>query len=469
MQVYISTWGDPSGWSKVKYIKKNGSDVDSFTVLSAYDDYDKILLLVQDSILVHKPSRNVDIKDCVDKTSDTVLDPFNSLSDPSEAYKNWLGTVKEYTLCSVQKAGVDNDKVTVIVLPGIGKFKGQSVEYHFGVLNVKQKKVPAQPSSNQGAPNMQKKVYLPLSYLESLLAYNLYNELKEMKVEKIVLDITHGINYFASLAQTVATRIASLLNVKLEVIDFIPTEMNAEYMYEKVFSQDRAKFDIENIKELKEGQKKALVLSLQFGSILPIFYICRKRENGMPDYSQTFIGSTRITKEGQNTFSVVTDPIQDLDNSDEVWADLIFNHVCEKLKDIKDQGGYYSLQDLRKMLQETDEGLSNFLSETAVSIINDQLNDIEFRAMNSLSVGEEKMYYSIYPGGRESAEEMLKSKDVTRRNFIAHAGFLKEIIKVKRAGEKEALVKYHFEDEKYNDVLKEIYGFKKEFPISPST
>ena len=84
------------------------------------------------------------------------------------------------------------------------------------------------------------------------------------------------------------------------------------------------------------------------------------------------------------------------------------------------------------------------------------------------------MYYEVRPAGenqnprRQTAEDMLERIYITRRNFIAHAGFLKEIIKVKRAGEREVLVKYYFEDEKYYKVLNEIYGVDvKKFLASP--
>jgi len=282
MQVCISTWGDPSGWkTNATYIKK-GKLISSFTTLTAYDDCKEILLLVQDSILVHRNVTNSEIIDCINDTYDIVLNPFNRLSNPLDAYKNWLKTVKKYVLCAVEKARVDKNRVRVIVVPGIGKFEGninnQTITYYFGVLDNKQKCFAAQQSSNKNAPKVgqQNITYLPLSYLESLLAYNIYNVLKQMSVDEIVLDITHGLNYFASLAQTVTTRIASLLNVKLEVINFIPTVMYEEYMYKEIFLQDKgAKFDIYSIKKLSEGAKKALILSLQFGSILPIFYICK--------------------------------------------------------------------------------------------------------------------------------------------------------------------------------------------------
>jgi len=439
MRVFISTWGDPSGWSRVNYLKDSGKSVESFTSLSAYENYDRILLLVQDSILVPQgwdknknTYRNADIAICINNMQQTVLNP------PS--YKDWLDSVDKYVLCAIQKANIDPAKVSIIKVPSVGQFRGTfagnvQVTYNFGLLKVRQNQVTS----------------LPLSYLESLLAYNIYTELKKLgNVREVVLDITHGINYFASLALMVVMNLASLLKFKLEVINFIPTEIGKTYTYKKVFSLSDSKFDLSRIENIKDEAKKGLILSLKMGALLPILYICKNAKRQTADYNSLFIENTRI--EPGSTFSVVvTKGIDELRESDEVWSDIVFEHVCEKVKNIKDQDGYYSLEDIHSM----KNGLSNLFSDTTVSIMDDQLNDIE-SAAKSLNVGEEKMLYCISLGKRETADEMLKSIDVTKRNFIAHAGFLKEIVKVKRAN--EVLVKYHFEDEKYYEVLRKIYS-----------
>jgi len=455
MRIYVSPWGDPSGWSRVNYIEEERKSVESFTALSTYDNYDKILLLVQDSILVPQGYiksekkcdeeakgdryRNAEIEECIESAKQTVFNP--------SSYQEWLNSVDNYVRCSLQKANVDTNKVKVIKVPGIGKFSGTfkggvSVTYNFGVLKTGQNKVTS----------------LPLSYLESLLAYNIYSEIKRLgDVKEVVLDITHGINYFGSLALMVMMDLASILNIKLEVINFIPTEMGKTYTYKKVLSLSNSTFDVNRIEKVKDEPKKALILSLKMGTVLPILYICKSGAGEMIEHEEKkFIENVSIEKgDKPNAFSVVlTKSIDELRESDRAWANLIFDHVCEKVREIEAQDGYYPL----KGIQKTVESLSNFLSETAENIINSEVNDIYSIAQKSLSKGEEKMYYCIYPGGRESAEEMLKSEDVTKRNFIAHAGFLKEIIKVKRASEKEVFARYCFEDEKYYEVLKKIYG-----------
>jgi len=82
MRIYVSPWGDPSRWSKVNYFKDDGKSVESFTSISTYENYDKILLLVQDSILVpqgyfrnEKKYRNSEIEECIESSKQTVLNP----------------------------------------------------------------------------------------------------------------------------------------------------------------------------------------------------------------------------------------------------------------------------------------------------------------------------------------------------------------------------------------------------------
>jgi len=438
MRIYVSPWGDPSRWSKVNYLKDDGKSVESFTSISTYENYDKILLLVQDSILVpqgyvtkEKKYRNSEIEECIESSKQTVLNP--------SSYEDWLKSIDNYVLCSIQKANVDPNKVKVIKVPGIGKFKGTfkgdvQVIYNFGVLKLGERETS-----------------LPLSYLESLLAYNIYEELKG--VDEVILDITHGINYFSSLALMVMINLSSILNFKLEVINFIPTEMETTYTYKKILSLSNSRFDVNRLEKIKDESRKALILSLKMGAILPILYICKNTE-GHVDYNKMFKENVSVEKgTSPNTFSVVVKPINELRESDRVWAYIISSHVCEKANEIKEQEGY-SLKDIQKLA----EKLSNFLSDTTEAVINSEINDIYSTAQRSLKIGEEEMYYRIYSGVRESPEEMLKRVDVTKRNFIAHAGFLKEIMKVKVKSTEEVLVRYYFEDEKYYEVLQKIYG-----------
>jgi len=456
MKVYVAPWGDPSNWTEVEYIK-DGKSTKAFTTLPTYEDYESIFIIVQDSILLpsgldenKKTYRNTKIEECIEKIKEVVLNP--------KSYRDWLNNIDEYILCCVQKANIDPSKIRVIKVPSIGKFTGKfrdnndkiiRITYNFGVLEVKQ--------------NENKYVYLPLSYLESLLAYNIYQEIKNLenekskKVEEIILDLTHGINYFTSLVLIVVMNLASLLNIKLRVINFIPTEMQKTFTYRKILSLNNSKFDINRmeIRNIKDIKKRTLIYSLKMGTILPILYIYKDSKREIVNYNEKFIDNTEIRKEG-DIFLVVTKPIPELSKSDEVWTYLIFDYIYEYAEKIQSYDDYYSIRDISNFV----DRLSNLFSETTINIIKNELNTIFSLASNNLKDGEERMYYAIYQNfEKKSPEEMFRDINITKRNFIAHAGFLKEIVKIKRINEKEILIKYYMEDEKYNEILNKIFDY----------
>jgi len=119
----------------------------------------------------------------------------------------------------------------------------------------------------------------------------------------------------------------------------------------------------------------------------------------MPPYDQKFIDNTKIERIGNNFFCVVTNPICELKQSDEVWADIIYDHVCKKANNIKDHNGYYSLNDIKSML----EALSAFFSETTINIIEREIN-----TLSSLNIppGKEMTYNEAKEIDKEAKKKM---------------------------------------------------------------
>ena len=483
--VYISTWGNPSSWDEAIYVKEKedkteSSDikVKSFTSLATYDKYDKLILIVQDSILAPQgwngtEYRNKDVDACIKQLNNNgqLIEKILNL----QKYEDYLKVVNEYVSCLIRrtiKNEEDSKKVKVIIVPGIGKFSGC-------LMGTK-------VTCDCGLEGNKKK-YISLLYIESLLAYDIYNEINDLnKGDTVILDITHGINYLPSLTLEVVKELASLLNLEMKVIEYIPTDRTQRpyniYTYKEFTPLSNTKFDITKIRvgSITNNHVKALILSLQMGAILPILYICKKFKGGGTKYDEIFKNETQILNNSQNNnlninFSIIANPNSILNNSDIVWGDIIFDYVCKKVMNIKeDQDSFYSLDDIRSIVN----SLSNFFSETTIITILSELWKIE---KLELKEGEEKMYFDAYQekrtkgsakrkekprcipdSDRINAERSKENEEIenhpNRRNFIAHAGFLKEIVKVKKQNGK-LFVKYSLEEgEKCYQVLKDIYG-----------
>jgi len=468
--VYISTWGDPSLWQEVVYInedKKSNMKVyskKSFTSIATYpSNYDKLLLIVQDSILIPqgwdnncRRYRNDAVDICMRSNNNNNIFISNILK--SLHYGNWVNSVKRYVSCVIGKIDTNNNKidmnrVRVIVIPSIGKFSGylnkDQVIYNFGLLKEKGNTIS-----------------LPLSYIESLLAYNIYEEIKKLDLNEdtkltIKLDITHGINYLASLALEITRELASLLNLEMKVINYIPTEYQKTYTYKESLSFGNTKFDISKIKinnNIIEDCEKALILSLQMGAILPILYICKNCKRKKRDYNKIFNEKTKIYKEGSNNSLsiVVNGPINELSNSNIVWSDIIYDYVCEKVKNIKDQNGYYSLEDVEGL----KNSFSNFFSETTITIIENEINKMRNYKQNYCKGGnnENKRAQDSENSTKGRKENGKDTSPPNRRHFIAHAGFFCGIVEVKEQNGK-LLVGYRFREPNCYNVLREVYGF----------
>ena len=452
--IYISTWGEPSNWDEASYVKDSKSggsgnnEIRSFTSLSTYGDLDKkIILIAQDSILVPQgwdgnKYKNKAVDGCMRKLN--INDQFKKILS-SQSYEEYLNVVEKYVLCVAQEA-VKEKEIEVIVTPAIGKFSGKlmgtKVICECGLLN------------NKGAGE-----YIPLSYIESLLAYSIYKKIKDLKEgDRVILDITYGINYLASLTLEVVKELTSLLNLEMRIIDYIPTDRSKNiYTYKEFTPLSNKKFDVTKIRvdNIVKKHVKALILSLQMGAILPILYICKKCDWKEIRYDEFFRRQAKIKENSnsQNTssvinFSVEVNPIKDLEDSHIIWGDIIYDYVCKKVMNIKeDQDSFYSLDDIRSIVN----SLSNFFSETTITIIENELEEIE--SSKYIKDGEEKMYDEA----RLKRKFNLSNKNEIRRHFIAHAGFLYRIVRIKKEKEK-FFVKYYFDEKDYQQIFTNVYG-----------
>ncbi|AWR96161.1 CRISPR-associated DxTHG motif protein [Acidianus sulfidivorans JP7] len=465
--IYITTWGDPSGWGEATYKKENGSEVKSFSTISTYDNASKIVIITLDSVLTPQKQQNQNPK------KDNVA---NSCARKiASDYPTWVNNVKDYVKCIAEK-GKEGIPISVIVIPAIGKIS----DFYYGKITLNIGSLPS---------------YLYTQIVEALLVHSLYNELKDSN-EEIVLDTTYGINYLPTITFHVLYNLTSLLGLKLKVINYIPTIFQKEYSFAEILRKGEGYFDLNQIKEKKsepnEGKadigKRIFIRSLKYNAPLLTLKICQNTVGDSKDYYNEFVNSVKISDKNEIIIQKKLDP-----NS--AWIDVIYDYVCNKIKDYKNT---------KEGIEKIGNEIFSKFSSIAPSIISWELNSIYSIAIkeNKLNIGEEKKYSEIAEKYKEeensNMEEMRRhlkyfincpelfkeyikvervddktlhnivikykeeensNMEEMRRHFIAHAGLLKDYIKIKRIGDKTLSLDY---DESAIKGLKNILDLKNE-------
>jgi len=460
MVVYVSTWGDPSGWSEVTY-KLPSKEIKSFSTIATYENPSKIILIVQDSVLTPQLRQRSDdaeknkileiVENCLKKerpsdyeslmnkvreyikTEDPkrkkVINIINSClkkEKPSD-YESWVNQVKEYIKCVVKNAlGEETlNKLSIIVVPAVGRIGN----FNYGKIELNQGELPS---------------YLYANIVETLLVQKLYEELKGVNDDEVVLDTTHGVNYLPIIAFRVLYNLTSLLDLKFKVINFVPTVFGQEYTYMEIFKREEKKntFDLSQIKvgSSKDPVRRVIVKSLKLNAPLMVIERCKEKERKefSEDYYQHFINNVKI----ENNEIKIKEKLQ----PDQAWVDVLSDYVCGKVKDNTKEG-----------IEEFGEVLEKF-SVNAGPIISREVNII-YNLAKGLKEGERKPYYEIYRMGGEEEEGRSKqlSKEELERNFIAHAGLLKEYVIVEK---KNGKIYVYYDESKIGELLEKVFGEK---------
>jgi len=460
MTIYIATIGDPTNWFASDYIikKENGEEKkieEAYTKIFTYENPSKIILVVNDSVIYARGTRQNPALDC-----------YNSIvsSRHYTRYSEILSTLEGYIKCVIEKFKTNaekrnkiiediSQKLKIIVIPAMGTFRNKSgMATRFGkIVTSKGDEVP----SARYYPNL----------VETLLAYSLYEELKGTK-EEVVLDITHGINYLPTLAFNTIYRLISLLGLRLTVINFVPIDSRFKDNDEiRIYSRVDVvstvnkgfKFDIDQIDEDKIADKldKSIIKALKYNAPLALVYLCRLRKQGINDYYSQFVKAVSITSisEKESEVKIDKEKIKWIEKVDDIWAEIVADFVCEKVNNIArkhscDEGYYDS-----KILDELAKEVFSRFSSISENIIQNEFNNIYTITSEGMKEVGEKMYYELLKS--EAITGAQSSLDKIIRNYIAHAGLLKEIVKIKRTNEGKICIKYV---DLFKDILSVIYG-----------
>jgi len=468
MTIYIATIGDPTNWFASDYVIKRENEEkkieEAYTTIFTYENISKIILIVNDSVIYARGIRQNPALDCYNR----IVSPKNYTQ-----YSDILSIVEDYMKCVMDKFKGDlekrgykiediSQKLKIMVVPAIGTFRKGNMITKFGKIVVKENEVP--PAR-----------YYP-NLLETLLAYSLYEELKGTKEEEVVLDITHGINYLPTLAFNTIYKLVSLLGLKLTVMNFVPVDSRYQnnneiriYLRVDVVSTVNKgfTFDIDQIDEDKITDKlnKSIIKALKYNAPLALVYLCKLREQEKKKieekgekekkkdgYHSQFEDATSISQisDKENEIIIDKEKIKWIEKVDDVWGDIIANFVCDKVNELASKyscgEGYYNIEILNELAKEV---FSRF-SSISENIIQNESSNIYNIASEGMKDAGEKMYYELF-----KLEGTQSDPDRIIRNYIAHAGLLKEILKVKKTKEGKICIKYA---DLFNYILSAIYG-----------
>ncbi|MEM0174057.1 MAG: TM1812 family CRISPR-associated protein [Sulfolobaceae archaeon] len=394
--IYIATWGDPLGWSMAEYRTDKGK-IKCWSTLPISEG--RSIIIVFYSAIFAKPREgNVlysfcdEAKKALSKASERV----NKGDDIRDIVRDYIYDL----LKCLDKCDKSVSDVEVIPIPNLGRVSGVSFE----------------KMTTEG--------------LRGLLYAELYKRLKGEN--EIVLDISHGINYLTAITLNVVQRLSALLGAKLRVINAIPVTQT-EFEIETVAKFDKDSFNLQDLEDTD------VIKSIKLNAPLPLIYLCKSNRRRFEIPEVKFIKED--TKSQVTLFSLKDKRVLGELKESVVLSRVVEDYVCDKINTYDDPLKV-------KNLYEVAELFERFYSISKPLIIN-ELNNITHMKKSG-------MVYELLGWQKEDCNSMMKSIDQTRRNFIAHAGFLKEITYYDH--EKNEIY-YEIEDECYGDVLNKILGF----------
>ncbi|QKR00767.1 CRISPR-associated DxTHG motif protein [Metallosphaera tengchongensis] len=444
MKVAIAPWGDPSPWKKSTYYLEEGGDsqgnrrkTESITSLKLLQEgVDKIYILVQDSALFtskkekEKGGINERAKECGNEVR-----AYNDLKDheviwPRTKFKDYPDLVertKMYVECIARREGIGNAEAIVLPSNIAARFDG----------------VPglAYTEFKSDAKNY---------FIYSVGLLGLYEKLKGEveKIEEVVVDTTHGINYFSTLSSNLGRDFASLVNVlgkgqvKVRYYSSVPMS-SKEYTLTEVNKEVSPKLRAIDPQNLSGRGNSHVYYSLVYNSPLALIYSLEEYQDYKVGLDSVY---SSVSLEGEGGLKVdyrLRDQV--LNKADTTYLNILAKGLKEKL--CKEKCGDWVEFNLLSTLSEE---VYKSVSEASVQLIQHELyvlkKSVEKYCKDNNDITEvpyHKLYISDQEKAGDEGETGGKANGNIKRNAIAHAGLLKEFVKVKtEEGCKKILLSY---------------------------
>ncbi|MEM2075733.1 MAG: CRISPR-associated CARF protein Csx1 [Zestosphaera sp.] len=452
MRVAILPWGDPKNWKYVEYCFEN-TCVKGFSTLALLTSSPKIR---PDLILIY----------VLDTLSDNVEHKNYKLltSEVRDKVKNYLCVSKELD-------------IKIEVLPGIMKKRGE-LEITF-----------------RANPNDIRLKLLHHTYVSILSKINA--KPKDNTLE-ILIDTTHGVNYFTILVREAVLEASTILavhgkNVKVTAFNSDPftskdlpkrsksdpcrleegeATLKTEYnlLYEvSIYPWDLTKylrysrdsagklltdirvcdFDQQRLRELMNFSKK-VVASYRVGALVELLTLARENPRASHEILETvdealkcWSMNAKIEKLSDNTYRTSFTKLQD------GLRLLLHAHaILSSAKKLINQQSFTTLTEIERVRKELLRG-----SEITSTLVDSEIGIIKKLA----KIPEEwKLYAEVLEEESVRGKEDSKNLERIKRNFIAHAGFLKDSLEIRKREDIELRIKKEYRDE-IDKVLNKIF------------
>jgi CRISPR-associated protein Csx1 len=413
LDIYIATWGNPLGWLWSKYRCGGGGgvggsasgEVEGFSSTKCWGDGVYVVYVVDSVIAASAPCKENSVAEVVSSDCGGV-EGVRVQSDGGRVFVSydgsggvkWRDAVVNYVKCVAKAIGVRDD-VIVVVGAAKGEYRAGEVAWRFNAHG-------------------------------DVLAVSMLGELweairKEVERKKpgyvnLHIDITHGVNFMPSLMASVARMLASLLLTKVgdrvvvKIYNAVPVGEGI-YEYVKVYSEEVRRF------YFPWEPKTPAAKALYYGALLQFVMTCGEvRRRGLP---QPVVKDNTVDYMGGNIYS----DLQDL------YEDLLVEEVC---KGAGGGRGGVSLDflhgwDIRERLTPTAEAVLENELNTVYRVLLERYGHLERDPSlegKCFKLGE---LFQRYASPESTARRPdCKCGDSNIRNFIAHAGLLKDCITI---------------------------------------
>ncbi|WP_168364221.1 TM1812 family CRISPR-associated protein [Metallosphaera hakonensis] len=447
MRIYIASWGDPSGWRPVDYIHYQDEEkkIRSLSSVSFFDkhynnkndnqnDIETFYILVQDSVLFTNPKRDIDgiVVNCAQQVK--AYETHDSgkliwLQEPPSTYEDLVKTIQDYVQCILRGQGIRRKTQVIVVPSNITVIRKSSQDGSY---------LRFSSSSNY-------------DFMYSMALMSLYeNAVKNGSREpaesnnsnnrpvKIVVDTTHGINYFAIMTTELARDLAGFLSIKIGGrvnVEFWNAIMKSteEYLVTKVATWDRV--GIRDVKVFNKGQRP-VYRALSLNSPLALIYVMSELRNSNNSWTLDARSAYKRIKLLQANGLEIKYNLeqQDYKKLDSTYMAFLIDVLMEKFgKSLVFPVSYEVLLRLK------DE-VYGLVSETAKDIIEYELNNlyrgVSLKIKELMEKGDKirevyKFKYTEiikYGGNQETTEGKDENLDKAERNMRAHAGLLRDYV-----------------------------------------
>ena len=483
LSLFVTTWGSPAVWQEATYVFNPGEKSErkyctTLIPLLMHEvvDEDKLdlVIVVLDS-LVDKYTPRDQAKQqeskCYECYND--LSKYIDMAASSSTYTELVSHIKqfieEFVKCLLDRYNVElKVKPHVVVAPAVGSpggkwvFKGELWDY-------------------------QSKVLIELGELCLNKPY-----------QRVVLDLSHGINYMPSLTLHLSPMLSSILllaHKELKSVEFIlynsdpysssrPLVLNKdEVKVDSIHLVHRrikltelsgwARFEERKYLELKKALDnvfyrvldyvKYLYTSLYYPLPLALYYltrgdICRSLNEAWDQIKRGLEDSVFVSREGREIARPITaDPLT-------LYIYYVARALCKRL------GDHDAEDPLVTRLREREVEVYELVHKALHRLAQHELDDIVYKVKELRS---REILYKCLKGswvrlchlraivGAEKdgcSEKIDLYVSESRRNLLAHAGLLKDIVEIYVEDDVKIKIRYVERDDLLKNMLKALYS-----------